>query len=99
MYGNIYYNVTDEQISADHGVTQGRHSSCNIFSFYISDMKESVRNLDIPDFTEPNHLLQLADDTLIMSEYEQSLALIFKKIFNYCERKYIVINMDKIYAP
>ena len=50
-------------------------------------MKESVRNVNIPDFTDPNNLLQLADDTLIMSEYEQSLALIFKKIFNYCGKK------------
>ena len=58
-------------------------------------MKESVRNLNIPDSTEPNNLLQLAGDTLNVLEYEQSLALIFKKIFNYCERKYIVINMGK----
>ena len=26
-------NGMDEQISVDHGATQGRHSSCNIFSF------------------------------------------------------------------
>ena len=60
MYENIYLlkidsNVMDGQISADHGVTQGKHSLCNIFSFYISDMKESVRKPDIPDFTEPNN--------------------------------------------
>ena len=48
-----------------------RHSLCSKFSFYISDMEESVCNLNIADFTEPNNLLQLVD------EYEQSLALIF----------------------
>ena len=85
----------DGQIKADHGVTQGRHSSCNMFSFYISDTKGS---LDIPytmDFTHPNNLLQLADDALVMSENTESLILLFEKIFSYCKTKFITVNMDK----
>ena len=91
----IEHNLMDEQIKADHGVTQGRHSSCKIFSFYISDMKGS---LDIPytmDFTHPNNLLQLADDALVMSENTESLILLFEKIFSYCKTKFITVNMDK----
>ena len=101
MYEEINYspkisrNMMGEPISANHGVTQGRNSSCNIFSFYISDMSNSLKNLDIIDFTDPENCLQFADDTVIMAEYEDCLLLKFRKLFDYTKRKYIIVNMDK----
>ena len=58
-------------------------------------MCNPLKDMQLRDFTEPNNKLQLADDSLLMSEYESSLILLFKKIFNYAEQKYISINMDK----
>ena len=101
MYEKTFYvpkiseNVIGEQIPANHGIAQGKNSSCNIFSFYMSDMKDSVKDMNVSDFTEPNNMLQLADDTLIISEHTHSLAELFVRIFNYAKRKFIIINMDK----
>ena len=89
------YNMMGQPISADHGVTQGRNSSCNIFSFYISDMSEPLKNLNNHEFTEPENILQLADDTIILAENEDSLTLKFQKILEYTQSKYIIVNMDK----
>ena len=88
-------NMMGEPIPANHGVTQGKNSSCNIFSFYISDMSNSLKNLDIIDFTDPENCLQLVDDTVIMAEYEDSFVLKFRKLFDYTKRQYIIVNMDK----
>ena len=88
-------NIMGKQLNAKHGVTQGKTSSRNIFSFYISDMSNQLKDMQVSDFTEPNNILQLDDDSLLMSEYERSLILLFKTIFNYAEQKFISINMDK----
>ena len=84
-------NIIGAKICADHGVTQGINSSCNIFSFYISYMKEVIKNVNTPDFTEPNNMLQLADDTI---QYN-SLVKLFARVFNYGKNKYIVITWTK----
>ena len=101
MYEKVNYlpKISDvkigELIPADHGVTQGRHSSCNIFSFYISDMKDHLKNLLINDFTEPENLLQLADDSVIMAENKETLSMKFERILQYTKEKYISVNIDK----
>ena len=101
MYEKTFYvpkiseNIMGEQIPANHGIAQGKNSSCNIFSFYISDMKDSVKDVNVSDFTESNNMLQLADDTLIISVHTRSLAELFVRIFNYAKRKFIIIKMDK----
>ena len=102
MYNEVNYSpkisnkMVGEAITTDHGVTQGRNSSCNIFSFYISDMCEPLKKQnDCIDFTEPENILQLADDTVILAEQEGSLVEKFAEIFKYTEKKYITINMDK----
>ena len=56
MYREINYlpklsdNLMGEAISADQGVTQGRNSSANLFSFYISDMNGPLNDLAATDF-------------------------------------------------
>ena len=88
-------NMMAREMDANHGVTQGRHSSCNIFSFYTSAISNCIKDIQLPDFTNLFNILQLADDTLLLSEREHSLAILFEKIFTYAKQKYIIINMDK----
>ena len=52
MYSIIHYLpktsrnlMHDDPIISKHGVTQGRNSSCNIFSYYISDSRKAMENL------------------------------------------------------
>ena len=80
---NTYYipkdedNRVGERIHTKHGVTQGKTSSAGLFSFYVSDMSEAVDNS--PDDDLPYDLLQLADDTTILSN---SLLSLSRKIYN-----------------
>ena len=76
-------NMMGREMDANHGVTQGRHSSCNIFSFYTSDIINCIKDIQLPDFTNLFNILQLVDDTLLLSEYEHPLAILFEKIFTY----------------
>ena len=45
------YNIGDG-IETQHGVTQGRRSSGNLFSFYISDMKTATQDIQANDFMD-----------------------------------------------
>ena len=87
MMGEPIPGNMGEPIPGNHGVTHGRNSSCNIFSFYISDMSDTLKSLNMIDFTGPENSLQLSDDTLIMAEYENSLILKFRKIIWLCEKE------------
>ena len=51
------------EIDTNAGVTQGKSTSANLFSFFISDMHESIEGANTLDFLDPFNLLQLADDT------------------------------------
>ena len=100
MYEQIQYlpkistRILGDPIISDHGVTQGRSSSGNIFSYYISDMNDSFENDEHTDFMVAS-LLQLADDSVILAEQVASLTSKFERIFQYCDKKYIVANMLK----
>ena len=66
-------NKLCEEISTSSGVAQGRNSSPNIYSFYVSDMPSCMDTLDNFDFMDPYNLLQLADDTIVLAESAHSL--------------------------
>ena len=66
------------EIISNFGVTQGRKSSANLFSYYISDMGTCLSDLPKDDFMDPYCLLQLADDTNVLAESLKSLRI---KIF------------------
>ena len=92
-------NLMGEGISSTHGVTQGRKSSTNLFSFYVSDMGKALDTVDTLDFNDPYSLAQLADDTALIAEYFMSLSAKMNAIFNYSDRKYQVPNVKKtLYA-
>ena len=88
------YNI-GEGIDTQHGVTQGRRSSGNLFSFYISDMKTATQNLQTNDFMDPINLAQLADDTASLAEQISSMALKLLNLFGYSSKKYQHPNIKK----
>ena len=47
----ISYNMLGGEITTFHGVTQGRTSSCNLFSFYVADMPECLFESSAVSFT------------------------------------------------
>ena len=87
-----------EGIETEHGVTQGRRSSGNIFSFYISDMKSATRDIGTNDFMDPVNLAQLADDTASYAEGIRSLGMKLLHLFDYSAKKYQHPNIKKIYT-
>ena len=92
-------NIMGESISSKHGVTQGRKSSTNLFSFFVSDMGNTLRTVNTTDFHDPYNLAQLADDTAVIAEYFESLGKKFEKVFDYSDKKFQVPNVKKtLYA-
>ena len=84
-----------DEIEIHYGVTQGRHSSSNIYSFYVSDMPSCTDDLPNSDFMDPYNEAQLADDTVIFAETFTSIIQKFRCIFDYSKRLYQVSNIDK----
>ena len=101
MYGESSYapklneNQLGKNITTNHGVTQGRKSSGNLFSYFISDMPQALNNASTTDFLDPYNLLQLADDTTLLAEHFLSLQLKFIKLFQYSRTQYQVANVKK----
>ena len=84
-----------EAIETKHGVAQGRSSSANYYSFYVSDMADSLRNPSKHEYLDPNYLAQLADDTAIFAGELETLKEKLTNTFNYSEDNYQVVNADK----
>ena len=79
------------------GVTQGKNSSCDIFSFYTSDMPGCFQNENLGEdpLSHLMKLLQLADDTVTGALSLSSLSDNFGKIFDYSHKKFTKVNYDK----
>ena len=77
-----------EPIESKYGVTQGRKSSANLFSFFISDMSEFLCDPIMNDFMDPFCLLQLADDTSVLAECIVSLKTKLSRLLQYAKKKY-----------
>ena len=90
-------NQLGESITTFHGVTQGRNSSTNLFSFFVSDMPDSTRHLQTNDFLDPYNLIQLADDTMLLAEDYESLRKKFISLLAYSRVKFQVPNVKKTY--
>ena len=71
-YKETDYVIKESYITTKHGVTQGKTTSANYFSFNISDMGNFVKQSNTNDFMDPFFLFQLADDTTIVSDNIQS---------------------------
>ena len=88
-------NYLSEGISTNYGVTQGRRSSGSLFSFYVSDMPESINDTQYDDFMDPLSLAQLADDSAIYAEKIYNLITKFQRIFKYSDEKNQIANIKK----
>ena len=81
-------------IDSKIGMTQGRKTSANLFSFYLSDMSKAFENSQYSDFMQPVDFGQLADDTMIYADRDSLLSKC-PEIISYSDGKYQVINMKK----
>ena len=79
---------------AEHDVTQGKVSSANLYSFYVSDMGECLRDFN-EDFMDPINLCQLADDTATFATTLDSLSKKLSALFAYSDINYQVANICK----
>ena len=82
-----------DEIRTMYGVTQGKTSSCDIFSFYTSDMPRCFEDREQNDIDV--NLLQLADDTVTPALSLNGLADNFQRIFHYSNDNFSKINYDK----
>ena len=65
----------------------------------MSDMGKALEKVDTNDFLHPYNLVQLADDTMLMAEYFDSLTKKFAALFEYSRKKYQIANFKKtVYA-
>ena len=90
-----YENKLCEEITTSYGVAQGRNSSPNFYSFFVSDMPCCTASLRNKDFIDPHNLAQLADDTAVLAD---GLFLLGEKmgcVINYSEQIYQVPNVPK----
>ena len=86
-------NNAGDEIRTMYGVTQGKTSSCDIFSFYTSDMPQCFEDREHNDINV--NLLQLADDTVTPGLSLNGLADNFQRIFHYSNENFSKINYDK----
>ena len=94
-YPKLSGHSLGEGIETSYGVTQGRRSSGNIFSFYISDMISATQDIGTDDFMDPINLAQLADDTATLAEKVQNLRTKLISLFQYSSGKYQHPNVKK----
>ena len=84
-------------IESVYGVTQGRKSSANLFSLYLSDMSTAFDDTRYTDFMSPCIFAQLADDTALFAEFVESLREKIVEMLEYSKRKYQIPNMKKTF--
>ena len=82
-------------IETNSGVTQGKTSSSNVFSFFVSDMHKPLESLENCDYMDPMNLLQLADDTTVLAETTPSFHNKMKTVQTYSEDKDMSIHPSK----
>ena len=100
MKTSTYYPKCGKQrlsngIETDYGVTQGRCSSGDIFSYYVSRMSTAFDPTKTNDFMDPYNLAQLADDTSFYATTILNLEYKFRAILSYSAERYQVPNISK----
>ena len=94
-YPKMSNNILSEGIESEFGVTQGRRSSGDIFTFYVSGMSSAFDTMNNDDFMDPYNLAQLADDTAIYAENIPNLRTKFELLLQYSARRYQIPNIMK----
>ena len=83
-----------ERITTEHGVTQGKESSANFYSFYVSDMPCYLENF-ASDYMDPLNVIQLADDTATLAGFIETLIEKVRALFQYSNDNDQVANIGK----
>ena len=94
-YPKMSHSMLSEGITSDFGVTQGRRSSGDLFTFYVSDMSSAFSSIDNTDFMDPYNLAQLADDTAIYADNIESLISKFRLLLQFSAKKYQIPNIKR----
>ena len=84
-----------DTIKTDQGLTQGKTTSANYFSLYVSDMPNGLNAGGNEDFMDPYYLLQLADDTTITAEIVRQFIHNMTVIVRYSIDKFLRIHPTK----
>ena len=100
MYASTSYipyvnNKLGDEIETSSGVAQGRNSSPDLYSFYVSDMPKCTDSIVTSDFMDPNIIAQLADDTALLAEQFASFKEKTKCLLDYSSANYQVPNIPK----
>ena len=102
MYTNTSYkpkiseSMLGEPIPTKHGVTQGKKSSADLYSFFVSDMGECLKKHQ-DDFMDPANLCQLRDDTATAASSKISMSGKLDSLFLYSEENGQFANLSKTY--
>ena len=86
-----------DEIDTSYGVAQGRHTSPNLYSFFVSDMPLCTNELIGEGFMDPFNIAQLADDTIILAEKQESLREKIHSLLNYSQNIYQIPNLGKTF--
>ena len=86
-------NNVGDSITTCYGVTQGRKTSANFFTFVVDDMPSALLIKD--ELFQEIQLLQLADDTALPNSLLEQLKISFEELIDYSTRKFMHINFDK----
>ena len=86
-----------EYLLFDRGVKQGDSLSPNLFNIYINDLPDIFDNSCEPVIMEKlsTNCLMFADDLLLLSETPDGLQNSLNKLFSYCHKWQLSININK----
>ena len=90
----ISESMLGESIATKHGVTQGKKSSANLYSFFVSDMGTCLKEYE-EDFMDPVNLCQLADDTATAAASSRTMGMKLGSLFLYSEENDQHANLGK----
>lgn len=82
-------------IKTDQGLTQGKTTSSNYFSLFVSDMPNDLPQANNKDFMDPFNIFQLADDTTVIAEMIRSFIRNMTIVANYSLQKFLRIHLTK----
>ena len=88
-------NEIGDSIKTDQGLTQGKTTSANYFSLYVSDMPDGLNITRNDDFMDPFYLLQLADDTTITAEMIRQFIHNMSVVVKYSIEKFLRVHPTK----
>ena len=80
------------------GVKQGEPLSPLLFIIFINDIASDIANTNISAHTITQiqiYMLLFADDTVLFAESQKDMQALLDKLYQYCCKWYISVNIDK----